>query len=151
MVMIRLATEEDIPRIMELYRELALSTSQVELSRSPSPDDYRRVFAEICASPGHELLVAEYQGEVVGAMVLVIVPNLSHGACPWAVVENLVIDHRHRRRGFGRLLMDYAVARAKETGCYRIVLTSDKRRRVAHRFYCALGFDASAHGFRLYF
>ena len=117
MLMIRLATEEDIPHILELYRQLAITASQVELSRSPSPDDYRRVFAEICAAPGHEVLVAEYQGEVVGTMVLLIVPNLSHGACPWALVEKLVIDHRHRRRGFGRLLMDYAIARAREAGC----------------------------------
>lgn len=151
MAMIRLATEEDIPRIVELYHQLAIATSQVELSRSHSQDDYRRAFAEICAAPGHELLVAEYDGEVVGTMVLIIVPNLSHGACPWALVENLVVDHGHRRRRFGRLLMDYAIGRARETGCYRIVLSSDIRRQEAHRFYRSLGFEASAHGFRLYF
>ena len=149
--MIRQATEEDIPRILELYRELAITTSEVELSWSPSPDDYRRVLAEICAAPGHELLVAEDQGQVVGTMVLLIVPNLSHGACPWALVENLVIGHGNRRRGLGRLLMDYAIARARDAGCYRIVLSSDKRRREAHRFYRSLGFQASAHGFRLHF
>ena len=151
MVMIRLATEDDIPRIVELYHQLAITTSQVERSRSHSQDDYRRAFAEICAAPGHELLIAEYQGEVVGTMVLIIVPNLSHGASPWALVENLVIDHRHRRRGFGRLLIDYAITRARETGCSRIVLSSDKRRQEAHRFYRSLGFEASAQGFRLYF
>ena len=151
MVMIRQATEEDIPRILELYRELAITTSEVELSWSPSLDDYRRVLAEICAAPGHELLVAEDQGQVVGTMVLLIVPNLSHGACPWALVENLVIGHEQRRRGLGRLLMDYAMARARDAGCYRIVLSSDKRRHEAHRFYRSLGFQASAHGFRLHF
>ena len=151
MAMIRQATEEDIPRILELYRELAITTSEVELSWSPSLDDYRRVLAEICAAPGHELLVAEDQGQVVGTMVLLIVPNLSHGACPWALVENLVIGHGNRRRGLGRLLMDYAIARARDAGCYRIVLSSDKRRREAHRFYRSLGFQASAHGFRLHF
>jgi len=83
MVMVRLATEEDIPHILELCRQLAITTSQVELSRSLSLDDYRRIFAEICAAPEHELLVAEYQGEVVGNMVLLILPNLSHGAWPW--------------------------------------------------------------------
>ena len=151
MVMIRQATEEDIPRILELYRELAITTSEVELSWSPCPDDYRRVLAEIRAAPGHELLVAEDQGHVVGTMVLLIVPNLSHGACPWALVENLVIGHEQRRRGLGRLLMDYAMARARDAGCYRIVLSSDKRRHEAHRFYRSLGFQASAHGFRLHF
>ena len=151
MAIVRVATEEDVTCILELYRQLAITTSQAELHQSPSPDDYRRVFAEICALPGHELLVVEYQGEVAGTVVLLIVPNLSHGALPWALVENLVIDTRYRRRGLGRLLMDYAVARAKEARCYKIVLSSDKRRPEAHRFYRSLGFEASAHGFRLYF
>ena len=51
MTVIRLAIEEDIPRLLELYCELVITTSQVELSRSLSPpDDYRRVFADICAA-----------------------------------------------------------------------------------------------------
>jgi len=151
MATVRLATQDDVTRILELYRELAITTSQAELGQSPSPADCRRVFEEISAAPGHALLVAEYQGEVVGTMVLLIVPNLSHGVLPWAMVENLVIDRRYQRRGLGRLLMEHAIARAKEAGCYRLALSSDKRRREAHRFYHSLGFQPSAHGFRLYF
>ena len=134
MAIVRPATEDDIARILELYRELAITTSKAEQSRSPSLVDYRRGFAEIDAMPGHELLVAECQGEVVGTMVLLIVPNLSHGALPWALVENLVIDRRYQRRGLGKLLMEYAIACSKEAGCYKLTLSSDKRRREAHRF-----------------
>jgi len=148
---VRAATEEDIPRILELYRELVITTSEAEKGQSPSQDDYQRIFADIRDHSGHELLVAEEQGEVAGSVVLLIVPNLSHGALPWAVVENLVVDQRYQGKGFGRLLMEYAIARAKEAGCYKIGLSSDKRRREAHRFYSSLGFKASAHGFRLYF
>ena len=151
MAIVRVATEEDITRILELYHQLAIYTSQAELRQSPSLDDYRRVFVEICALPGHELLVAEDEGEVVGTMVLLIVPNLSHSALPWALVENIVVDKRCQRQGIGKLLMNYAIARAKETGCFKLVLSSDKRRKEAHQFYRSLGFQASAHGFRLYF
>ena len=151
MVNIRLATEEDIPRILDLYHKLTISLSRVEMGRSPSPDDYRKVFAEICADPRHELLVAEYQGQVVGTVVLLIVPNLSHSATPWALVENLIVAQKHRRRGAGKLLLEYVIARAKEKGCHRIELCSDKRRREAHRLYRSVGFEASAYGFRIYF
>lgn len=151
MANIRPATEEDIPRILALYRELTISTSQVETSRSPSTDDYRKVFAEIRADPGHELLVAEDRGEVVGTVVLLIVPNLSHSATPWALVENLVVGYEYRRRSFGKLLLEYAIARAREKGCHRIELCSDKRREEAHRLYRSVGFEASAYGFRIYF
>jgi len=151
MIKIRVAREDDLDRILELYRQLAITTSPSELSHDSSKDDYRRVFAEIRAFPGYELLVAEDRGEVVGTLVLLIVPNLSHRGLPWALVENVVVDERYRRCGVGRQLMDYATRRAREAGCYRIGLSSDKRRRAAHRFYRALGFEASAHGFRLYF
>ena len=151
MAIVRAATEGDIPRILELYRQLAITTSQAEQHQNPSLDDCQRVFAEIDTFPGHELLVAEDEGEVVGTTVLLIVPNLSHSALPWALVENLVVDQRYQRRGTGRLLMDYAIARAKEAGCFKVVLSSDKRRKKAHKFYRSLGFEASAHEFRLYF
>lgn len=151
MALVRVAREEDIPHILELYRQLALTTSQAELSQSSSLDDYRRVFAEICALPGHELLVVEYEGAVVGTMVFLIVPNLSHGALPWAIVENMVVDERYRRQGVGSLLMEYAIDRARKSGCYKVQLLSNKKRLEAHRFYCSMGFEASAEGFRLYF
>lgn len=150
MATVRAATESDIPKILELYRQLAINTSPTELSRSSSLDDYRRVFAQIQSFTGYELLVAEEQGEVVGTMVLLIVPNLSHGALPWAVIENMVVDKRYRRQGIGKLLMDYAITKAKSTGCYKVQLLSNKKRREAHQFYRSLGFEASAHGFRLY-
>jgi GNAT superfamily N-acetyltransferase len=66
-------------------------------------------------------------------------------------VEYVVVDEKHRRRGIGKLLMDDVIERAKEAGCYKIMLTSDNRREEAHDFYRSLGFEASAHGFRLYF
>jgi len=151
MATVRLATEADIPRILELYRELAITSSETEQGRSPSPDDYRRVFAEISARPGHNLVVAEEDGEVIGTLVLLIIPNLSHGALPWAVVEHMVVTCRYRRSGVGRLLMDYVTTRARDAGCYNITLSSNKKRRSAHRFYLAVGFQSMADGFRRYF
>ena len=79
---IRLAKESDLPRILELYHELSMITTESEQHSSTSWDDYRSVFAEISGDPRRELLVAEYDGEVVGTVALFIIPNLSHGATP---------------------------------------------------------------------
>ena len=148
---IRLAKETDISRILELYHELTVTTSQVEQSLSASWDNYRRVFAEISNNPGRELLVAEYDGEVVGTVALFIIPNLSHGATPYALVENLVVNHKYRRKGIGKKLMEYTIVRAKQEGCHRIELCSDKKRDEAHRLYRSVGFEPSAYGFRIWF
>jgi predicted N-acetyltransferase YhbS len=151
MAIIRAATEEDIPRILELYEELVITSSEVEQERNLSLKEYIKVYEQIKAMPGHELLVAEDEGEVVGSVVLITVPNLSHNASPWAIIENVIVTQKHRRQGVGKQLMEYAIAHAQEAGCYVIELSSNKTRHEAHRFYESLGFEASAHGFRLYF
>ncbi|MDD5082469.1 MAG: GNAT family N-acetyltransferase [Dehalococcoidales bacterium] len=144
MATIRLATREDIPRILELYEELT------ETKQIVSPESTRRVFEEIIAMPRHQLLVATEDGLVLGTVLLQIIPNLSHDCRPWAILENLVVDSRYRGRGIGRLLVEYTLARSREAGCYKVQLLSHKRRQAAHRFYRALGFEDSALGFRLY-
>ena len=148
---IRLAEERDIPSILELYRELTITTSEVERSRSPSLADYRKVFTEIHSDPRQELLVVEDQGEVVGTIVLLVVPNLSHNATPWTLLENLIVTEKHRGRGLGKMLLEHAVGRAKQSGCHMVELCSDLRRKEAHSLYRSMGFEAQAHCFRLYF
>jgi len=79
------------------------------------------------------------------------VPNLSHQGSPWAAVENIVVDATRRRSGYGRLLMQAAIGAARAAGCYKLALTSNKRRPAAHRFYEGLGFRATHEGFRIEF
>jgi GNAT superfamily N-acetyltransferase len=149
MAIVRTATEKDIPRIRELYRQLVFNPPHAG-TPMPPPEEYRRVFNEMGKIPGYNLLVAEEKGKIIGTVVLVILPGMAHGVSQFAVVEYVVVDEGWRRRGIGKLLMDYVIAQSKEAGCYKIMLTSDKRREPAHEFYRSLGFEASAHGFRLY-
>ena len=145
MSIIRKATRQDIPRILELYEEFTGEKQNI------SSDAIERVFAEIVATPNQEFLVAEKDGLVLGTLFLQIVPNLSHDARPWAILENMVVDSRYRRLGIGRLLIEYALIRCREAGCYKVQLLSNKKRQEAHQFYRSVGFEDSALGFRLYF
>ncbi len=151
MALVRAAREEDIPRILALYRQLEITDAEAERQGTLSLEHYRRAFHEISGYTGQELLVAEEAGEVIGSLVLVIVPNLSHGARPWAVIENVIVDEGYRRRGVGRLLMEYSVNRAREMDCCRIGLMSNNVREDSHQFYRDVGIEASAHGNRQYF
>ena len=63
----------------------------------------------------------------------------------------LRLAEKHRRKGLGRQLLQHAIARARETGCHKIELCSDRRREEAHHVYRAVGFKESASGFRIYF
>ena len=148
---IRLAEERDVARIVELYRELTITDSQVEHSRKPTLTDYQLVFAEIRSDPRQKLFVVEIDGEVVGTIELLIIPNLSHNGTPFAFLENLIVTEKHRKKGLGRMLLEHAAELARKSGCHMVELCSDVRRKEAHKLYGSMGFEVQAHCFRLFF
>ena len=145
---IRRATEADLSRIVELLSQLALGDDRDSLVE-PLPASYRAALHEIQADTRQQLQVAEARGRVVATATLGIIPNLSYRGRPWAFVEGLVVDASRRRAGYGEALMRYAIEEARRAGCYKLSLTSNKRRSEAHRFYEKLGFAATHEGFRL--
>jgi GNAT superfamily N-acetyltransferase len=145
---IRRATEADLPRIVELLSQLALGDDR-DSPVEPLPESYAAALHEIEADTRQQLLVAETRSRVVATATLGIVPNLSYRGRPWAFVEGLVVDVSERREGYGEALMRYAIEEARGAGCYKLSLTSNKRRSEAHLFYQKLGFAASHEGFRL--
>ena len=147
MVHVRSATSDDLPELLGLYEQLAGD----RVAALPTDlDEAKSMFPAIAAQAGRQLLVAEVHNRVVGTADLLIVPNLSHGGAPWAVVENVVVDEGSRRLGVGRALTDEMVRRCDEAGCYKLQLLSNKRRTSAHEFYRSVGFEAVAEGFRRY-
>jgi GNAT superfamily N-acetyltransferase len=145
---IRRATEADLPRIVELLSQLALDDDR-DAPVEPFPQSYRAAFRQIEADARQQLLVAEADGRVVATGILGIVPNLSYRGRPWAFVEGLVVDSSSRKKGYGEGLLRYAIEEARRAGCYKVSLTSNKRRREAHRFYQKMGFAATHEGFRV--
>jgi GNAT superfamily N-acetyltransferase len=145
---IRRATEADLPRIVELLSQLSLGDDR-DSPAEPLPERYRAAFRQIEADSRQQLLVAEAGGRVVATASLGIIPNLSYRGRPWAFVEGLVVDSSARGKGYGETLLRYAIEEARGAGCYKVSLTSNKRRPEAHRFYQKMGFAASHEGFRL--
>ena len=105
---------------------------------------------DILTRDGHTLLVAEIDGEPVGTLHLIVVPNITHEGTPWAIVENVSVDAAHQRSGVGRALMEDAERRAREAGCYKVQLLSGEQRG-AGAFYERLGYEHAACGYRKYF
>jgi N-acetylglutamate synthase-like GNAT family acetyltransferase len=148
MINIRKATETDIPRILELYRQLSFNPGDY---KAPPAEECEKVMATAAKVPGYSLLVAEENGEVAGTTTMAILPGFAHNTASFAVIEYVVVDEKLRSKGIGKIMMECCLARAKEAGCYKVMLTSDKRRDRAHKFYRSLGFESSAEGFRYYF
>lgn len=132
--MIRSAATDDFEAIAHLYAQLNLDDPPVT---GPA---FVRVFEEILGREGLDLLLLELDGEVLGSTYLNLVPNLSRGGRPYAVIENVVIAEHRRGEGLGRRLMDATLERAWAAGCYKAMLQTGSRNPNTHAFYRACGF-----------
>jgi GNAT superfamily N-acetyltransferase len=148
MITIRPAIEKDIPRIQELYYQLV--SEPKKYVKAPLAD-CRRVLKEIKKNPKYSMLVAEENGEVVGTTFFAILPGFAHTTRSFAVIEYMVVEEKCRRKGVGKKLIEACTAKAKEAGCYKVMLASSKFRTQAHKFYRAMGFEEDALSFRYYF
>ncbi len=107
-----------------------------QLSRSARPLDLTKL-GELVAWDGNTLLVARREGEIVGALTLVMFP-IPTGRRAW--IEDVVVDESARGLGVGAALTQEAVRLARESGVRTVDLTSRPSREAANRLYERLGF-----------
>ncbi|XYH98448.1 GNAT family N-acetyltransferase [Sorangium sp. So ce1128] len=134
---VRAARVGDLEGVLELYRDL-----HPEDASFPAEPELSALWARVLEQPGLRLFVLERGAALVASCTLVVVPNLTRGGRPYALVENVVTHREHRRRGFGARVVRHALAEAWEAGCYKAMLLTGSQRPEVHRFYEACGFRA---------
>lgn len=127
---IRPAQSSDLAALLTLYQHL-------------NPDDHssardeatREAWHAMLHQPGFTCFVGVADHRLAASCCLAIIPNLTRGGRPYALVENVVTHRDYRRRGFGR-----AVIAAWRAGCYKVMLLSGSRQPEVKRFYESCGF-----------
>jgi GNAT superfamily N-acetyltransferase len=132
---IRIARTDDLERILELY--VFLNPANAVLAER---DKLARTWSAILDDPRILCAVAEIEDVLIGSCELVVVPNLTHQARPFAIIDNVVTHPNHRRHGIGRQLVEYVLDHAWRQDCHKVLLQSAVRRKDAHLFYENLGF-----------
>ena len=98
-------------------------------------------FLTIVSHPGTVVFGAFLDEELAGMLTLHVLPNVTWGARPYALVEKVITASRFRRQGIGRQLMAHAIDQAWQADTYMIMSMTGKR-RAAKGFYEAVGFSA---------
>ena len=142
-VSFREASASDIEALLGLYELLEFKPAQ-----SLSPEAARGRFERYQEYPNYRIYVAELGEAVVGTFALIIVDSVAHAGKPFAVVEDVVVSQDCQGRGIGKRMMEFAMCRCKEFGCYKLTLSSHLKRQKAHSFYESLGFEK--HGFSFF-
>jgi GNAT superfamily N-acetyltransferase len=133
--LLRDLVDSDLDALMALYRYLHAADERIDGDRAT--EIWNQVLAD-----SRQLYLGGFVAELlVAACAVAIIPNLTRGGRPYAVIENVVTAPAFRRRGYGAALLRAAIDRCWLRDCYKIMLMSAADRTGAHEFYEALGFD----------
>ncbi|CAN5810581.1 GNAT family N-acetyltransferase [soil metagenome] len=139
-VTIREASAADLPAILELYAQ-----PDMDGGKRLSVAEAEVLFSRLQSYPSYKMYAAVADDRIVGVFSLLIMDKLAHLGTPSGIVEDVVVRQDLQGRGIGRKMMVFARDRCQEAGAYKLVLSSNRRREDAHRFYESLGFRK--HGF----
>jgi GNAT superfamily N-acetyltransferase len=142
-VIIREAKKQDLQLVISLYSQPDMDNGQIiSLAKA------ERIFQMIKNYPFFKIYVAVLNEAIVGTFELVIMDNLAHQGTPSGIIEDVVVAKQYQRKGIGKAMMQHAMRVCKEMGCYKVSLSSNLKRELAHRFYESLGFKI--HGYSFY-
>ena len=132
-MIIRDARPGDLPVVRRLIGQLADASDEAE---------FRARFERAAATPGHRIIVAEMDSEIVGVLHVFERPALEK-PCE-AVVQALVVDGDRRGAGIGEVLMREAEAwaAARELASTALYTRIDRDR--ARTFYERIGYRLKA-------
>ncbi|PIE09852.1 MAG: GNAT family N-acetyltransferase [Rhodobacterales bacterium] len=137
----RFATEGDAAELVALFRHLSSQDHPGTEAQAAA------MLRQLALWPGSGVVVA---GDPIAAScTLIVAPNLSRGGQPWALIENVVTSPSQRRQGLGHAVLRFAIERAWEAGCYKVMLMTGRSDPGIHAFYEGAGFAQSKTGFQI--
>ena len=140
---IRAATPDDLPQLLALYGQF--KSGDPGLSR----EEASAIWERFQRYPGSRILIGLVGETLVTSCVLVVVPNLTRGGLPYGLIENVITDARHRKRGHGTAILKAAVAAAWDHDCYKVMLLTGSKSSATLNFYREAGFEQSKTGFQV--
>jgi len=140
---IRFAGRQDIPQLLKLYRHLDPDDKETPIA------DALRNWEQLMLYVGSNILIGCVDENIVTTCTLIVIPNLTRGGAPYALIENVVTDSAYRNRGYGKAVLRAAAEAAWQANCYKVMLLTGSKRPATLKFYQDAGFEQSKTGFQM--
>jgi len=135
-MVIREVEKKDLEGLLKLY---------THLNNNPMPEIDSRIMEiwnTILEDKSHHIIVGCISDEIVSSCVLVIIPNLTRGQRPYALIENVVTSENHRGKGYATQILNYAKNIAIQNNCYKIMLLTGSKEESTLNFYRKAGYNS---------
>ncbi|MDD3242243.1 MAG: GNAT family N-acetyltransferase [Eubacteriales bacterium] len=132
---VREARPDDLEALLGLYEQLHGETMPEKNSRLTA------LWQKILRDEDQHVLLGEEAGLPVSSCVVTVIPNLTHGQRPYALVENVVTHEAYRGRGFATACLDKARELAASENCYKMMLLTGSKKESTLRFYEHAGYN----------
>jgi GNAT superfamily N-acetyltransferase len=134
-LVIRPARADELEAVLDLYKHL--HAVDVPL---PSAACLAETWRQITNNLTGMCVVAYRDGVLVGSCTLAVIPNMTRGARPYGMIENVVTRSEYRRKGIGTSVLQYALKVAWSRNCYKVMLLTGSKKEETLRFYEKAGF-----------
>ena len=139
---IRKATVDDLPGILEIYNHAIINTTAV-YSEEPHTLDMRLAWYNDRISNGFPVFVAEINGTIAGFSTF---GHFRAWPCYRYTVEHSVYVHiNHRGKGLSKLLIRPLIDRAREMRLHAMIAGIDGENEVSYRLHQSFNFVEVAH------
>lgn len=134
-MLIREAIKDDLTGLLELY---------TQLHENPMPEEDEKLLSlwdTILSNPGHHVILGIEEGKIISSCVITVIPNLTRGQRPYALIENVITHEAYRNRGYATMLLAYARDLAVRENCYKIMLLTGSKKESTLNFYRKAGYN----------
>ncbi|MBW4429044.1 MAG: GNAT family N-acetyltransferase [Nostoc desertorum CM1-VF14] len=134
-ISIRSVKQDELSALLNLYKHLNPTDAPL-----PDASTLEKIWNEILSDRKINCFVADWEGNLIASCILAIVPNLTRGARPYGLIENVITHPDYRRQGVGKRLIHHALQSAWSHNCYKVMLLSGSQTKEVLQFYEKTGF-----------
>ncbi|MCF6248098.1 MAG: GNAT family N-acetyltransferase [Desulfobacula sp.] len=131
--------KDELDKLLEFY---LLHLYDVKDEPMPDQSIVESIWSTIIESENLAALGVFDKGALMASCSIAVIPNLTRGCRPYAVIENIATHRQNRRSGYGRANLEFAADFARRLGCYKAMFMTGHLNEKIKKFCESVGFTS---------